>query len=425
MEDSNSLLEAVEHPYSGFIILAILIVIAHLIGSCKIAFNSLNTSIIDELDPKNSSRDRRILSLYKKKDDTNATFSIFRILLAIAIAATCFTIIQSLDVSKWIRLATKIAIPFWTVLIIYEITSRKLAKAHPLTSLRSGAPIIAIVGFLMKPLTYLIATLQQEEDATDIEVKNTIEELNDSIHIDSDILCEDKAILTGLSRFVNTEVGDIMSPRVDVIAIDITSTLQEIKNTVLVSGFSRFPVYDGELDNVKGMLHVKELIAHLDSNDTAWQKLMKEPCFVTEEMKITDLLEQFQHQQQHLAIVTDEYGSVQGVISLEDIIEEVVGEISDESDKEKPLYKKMDETSYLFDGKSHIADFLRIFNLEDDYFDEYRGEAESLAGMMLEVNRDFLQEGASLILGGYIFIVYSIKERRIEQIMITERGDED
>ena len=185
-----------------------------------------------------------------------------------------------------------------------------------------------------------------------------------------------------------------MKPRVDITAVAITDSYEQVKQTIIRSGFSRIPVYEGDLDNIKGTLYVKDLLSHIDRGDEfGWQQLIRRPYFVPEHKKINDLLADFQNQKIHMAIVVDEYGSTQGLVSLEDIVEEVVGEISDESDKDEVFYTRLDKDTYLFDGKTHIGDFERIVEIAEGTFADVKGRAETLAGLMLELKCDFLKKG--------------------------------
>lgn len=420
MEDIHNLLTSISHSHLSELLYIITFSLLFLISTSVAAFTYATQLHIDTLLPEKYRRDRVLISLFSNRDRLSASLAIIKtFVMPMALVIISFEIAKCNNVGEWVWL---IILPLvLATYLAFDLLPSWIARKSPIGSLHMGAYTIALLNYILKPIANDMAT-RNGAYTRSAEMRATMEELPDSIHMDSNIVTEDNAILTGLSRFVNTEVSDIMSPRMDVVSISIESTLQDIKEIVLKSGFSRYPVYIDEIDNIKGVLHVKDLIAQVDYSDFKWQGLIREPYFVTEEKMINDLLEQFQHKKTHLAIVVDEYGSMQGVITLEDIIEEVVGEISDESDKDKPIYKKLDNNIYLFDGKSHIADFLRIFNLEDDYFDEYRGEAESLAGMMLEVNRDFLPLGASIKLGDYTFIVESLNSRSISKIKIVDSG---
>lgn len=203
----------------------------------------------------------------------------------------------------------------------------------------------------------------------------------------------------------------------------ITDSYEQVKQTIIRSGFSRIPVYEGDLDNIKGTLYVKDLLSHIDRGDEfGWQQLIRRPYFVPEHKKINDLLADFQNQKIHMAIVVDEYGSTQGLVSLEDIVEEVVGEISDESDKDEVFYTRLDKDTYLFDGKTHIGDFERIVEIAEGTFADVKGRAETLAGLMLELKCDFLKKGDTVTAHGVRFTVEEIEGHRIDKIKVRLHG---
>ena len=217
---------------------------------------------------------------------------------------------------------------------------------------------------------------------------------------------EEHGMLSGIVSFVNTEVQEIMKPRVDITAVAITDSYEQVKQTIIRSGFSRIPVYEGDLDNIKGTLYVKDLLSHIDRGDEfCWQQLIRRPYFVPEHK-----------------IVVDEYGSTQGLVSLEDIVEEVVGEISDESDKDEVFYTRLDKDTYLFDGKTHIGDFERIVEIAEGTFADVKGRAETLAGLMLELKCDFLKKGDTVTAHGVRFTVEEIEGHRIDKIKVRLHG---
>ena len=235
---------------------------------------------------------------------------------------------------------------------------------------------------------------------------------------------EEQKMLSGIVNFGNTEVEEIMRSRVDITAIELTSSFEEVKQIIIESGFSRLPVYDEDVDNIKGTLYVKDLLPYIkEGNDFGWQRLMRKAYFVPMHKKIDDLLEEFRTHKVHMAIVVDEYGATQGLLSLEDILEEVVGEISDESDVEESFYTKLGEGRYLFDGKTHIVDFERVLELEEDTFADVQGRAETLAGLMLELKRNFLKKGDKVTSHGYTFMAESLEGRRIDKIKVTANGE--
>lgn len=231
---------------------------------------------------------------------------------------------------------------------------------------------------------------------------------------------EEHEMLSGIVNFANTEVQEIMKPRVDITAIEITEGYEHVKRVIIESGFSRIPVYEDEVDNIRGTLYVKDLLPYINhGDDFAWQRLIRKAYFVPEHKKINDLLAEFQSNKVHMAIVVDEYGSTLGLVSLEDIIEEIVGEISDESDTVESFYTRLDAKNYLFDGKTHIGDFERVLELEEDLFSDVKGEAETLAGLMLELRRDFPRKGDSFTTHDIRFTVQEVEGHRIDKILVT------
>ena len=227
-------------------------------------------------------------------------------------------------------------------------------------------------------------------------------------------------MLSGIVKFANTEVQEIMRPRVDVVAVGIGDNYLSVKERIIASGFSRIPVYDEDLDNIKGILYVKDLLPYINNGDEfGWQQLLRKAYFVPEHKKINDLLEEFQSNKVHMAVVVDEYGSTLGFVSLEDILEEIVGEISDESDAVESAYTKLDDRNYLFDGKTHIGDFERILQLPENTFADVKGEAETLAGLMLEIKRDFLKKGDVVTTHDLRFTAHTIEGRRIDKVQVT------
>ena len=219
--------------------------------------------------------------------------------------------------------------------------------------------------------------------------------------------------------FGNTEVKQVMCPRIDVFALDIEETFSEIFPKILDKGFSRIPVYRDNIDQIEGVLFIKDLIPYIEKEEFTWQEIIREPFFVPENKKLDNLLKEFQGMKNHLAIVVDEYGGTSGLISLEDILEEIVGDISDEFDDEDIIYSKIDDKNFLFDGKISLKDFYRITDADEDEFEEAKGEAETLGGFILEISGNFPKKGHKIAFNGNIFTVESVDKRRVKQIKVT------
>jgi gliding motility-associated protein GldE len=249
-------------------------------------------------------------------------------------------------------------------------------------------------------------------------------ELSDAIEITAGESTpeEGKKLLQGIVRFGDIEVKEIMRSRVDVVALDIQAEFPMVLTVIVESGFSRIPVYEESFDRIKGILYVKDLLPHLDRDPGFnWQGLLREAFFVPENKKINDLLQEFQEKKIHLAIVADEYGGTSGIITLEDVLEEIVGEITDESDSgtEEFVFKKIDSHHYIFEGKTSINDFCKIIDIEDDIFGKVKGESDTLAGLILEFEGKIPEQGDEIKFRNYIFKVEEVDLKRIKRILVT------
>jgi gliding motility-associated protein GldE len=241
---------------------------------------------------------------------------------------------------------------------------------------------------------------------------------------------DDTKILKGIVKFTDIEVKEIMRSRLDTVAVDTAMKFSELIKVVVDSGYSRIPAYAGSFDNITGILYVKDLLSHLNEGENfEWKNLLRPAFFIPENKKINELLREFQEKKIHLAIVVDEYGGTSGIITLEDIIEEIIGEITDEFDTPEDyiVYKKINEQEYIFEGKTSINDFCKITGFEDDIFDEVKGDADSLAGLILEITGEIPEKDTRVAYKNFEFTVLTVDKRRIKQIKITlkDTGDGD
>jgi gliding motility-associated protein GldE len=246
-----------------------------------------------------------------------------------------------------------------------------------------------------------------------------MDDLSDALELASDDINEDEKILKGIVNFGNINVSEIMTPRIDVTSIDIKLGFNKVKSIIIESGFSRIPVYAGSFDAVKGILFAKDVLPYTNNPDNfKWQSLMRPPHFVPETKKINELLKEFQIRKIHMAVVIDEYGGTSGIITLEDVLEEIVGEITDESDEDETLFRQLDEKTYIFEGKILLNDFFKIIEIEDDPFEDVRGESETLAGLILELTGEIPQKGQVITYRNFIFRIESADKRRIKEIRV-------
>lgn len=342
----------------------------------------------------------------------------------------CIVILSNAVIDSWIdfqgasglEFLVKMVVVTFLLLLFGEIMPKIFASYNPMGMVRFiSSPLLALKS-VFKSLSYLLihSSNHINESVAKKKVNISIDELSNAIEMTSDQSVEEKRILSGIVDFVHTEVVEIMRPRVDIVALDAAEKFSRVKEVIIGSGVSRIPVYGESLDNIRGVLYVKDMIPYIShGDDFEWNTLFRKPYFVPEHKKINDLLEEFQNNKIHVAIVVDEYGSTVGLVSLEDILEEIVGEISDESDVEQSFYTRIAPNTFLFDGKTHINDLLKVLDLDDDYLDAMKGEAETVAGLMLEVRKDFLKQGETVYCRELTLSVERLEGRRIDKVRVV------
>lgn len=416
--------------YNGFTIAAvlkligavILLLVSGMMSASEVAFFSLSHTDIREIKQRKTFAAETVLKLLSDVDMLLASILVMNNLVNICIVVLTNDILGTVfTFHRFQFLFTGVLVTF-LLLLFGEILPKIVAQgAYQRVALFLSQPL-AVVRWLCYPFSWILVhtSSRVNEMASRRGDDISIEELADAVDMTSVSSDEEQKMLSGIVNFGNTEVEEIMRSRIDITAIELTESFEQVKSTIIESGFSRLPVYDDDIDNIKGTLYVKDLLPYIkEGNDFGWQRLMRKAYFVPMHKKIDDLLEEFRSHKVHMAIVVDEYGATQGLISLEDILEEVVGEISDESDVDESFYTKLGEGKYLFDGKTHIVDFERVLELEEDTFADVQGRAETLAGLMLELKRNFLKKGDKVISHGFTFRVESLDGRRIDKIKVT------
>ena len=370
-----------------------------------------------------------VLKLLKNSDSLLATILVVNNLVNIAIVICSSKVVDTMFMFSGATaefLFTGVLVTF-LLLLFGEILPKIVAQNSNMKVALLFAQPLSILRVLFYPFSYiLISTSGRVGKMASSSGENiSIEDLADAVDMTTDPESEEQKILSGIVGIASREVEDIMRPRIDIKAVEQTMTFTEVKKVITETGYSRLPVYNEDIDDIKGVLFVKDLLAHISKGDEfGWQKLIRDPYFVPMHKKVNAVLEDFQKQKFHMAIVVDEYGATQGLISLEDILEEVVGEISDESDVDESFYRRLNENTYLFEGKTHIVDVIRVLDLEDDLFEDVQGRAETVAGLMLEINRNFLKKGEEVQAHGIRFIVDSMEGHRIDKIKIIVKHNE-
>ncbi len=406
----------------GLVALVLLLLSAIVSGS-ETAFFSLNHNDIKRLKEDNSSASATALLLLSNSDLLLATILVINNLVNISIVIVTSNIIDTIFSLGALDFVVKTIVVTFVLLLFGEIAPKVMAQMNPLGFSKFSSRIMLLFRTIFYPLSVILmkaGTSISNHAAHHNEI--SFDELADAVDLTESTTKEEKVMLSGILNFINTEVEEIMHSRVDITAININDTYANVKKIIVESGFSRIPVYENSLDEIRGVLYVKDLLPHIGDEEFQWQQLMRKPYFVPEHKMINDLLEEFQSSKVHLAIVVDEYGSTLGLVSLEDIIEEIVGEISDDSDNDEKYYTRFEDGTYLFEGKTHIGDFERILEIEEDTFADIRGDAETLAGLILEVKRNIPKKGEKIVSHGIELLVHSMggeSGRRIDKIKVT------
>jgi gliding motility-associated protein GldE len=401
----------------------LLLLISATVSGSEVAFFSLTPRNLQDMRVKPDARDSAILSLLDDVDSLLATILVTNNLVNICIVILTSNIIDSLFLfnSAVFEFIIKSVLVTFLLLLFGEILPKVFSQGNPHGFARLVVYPIKLFRIISYPLSYiLVHTGGRLSRLATRNAEISIEELADAVDLARGSSQEEHQMLSGIVNFVNTEVEEIMRPRIDITAVDLKSTYEQVKSVIIESGYSRIPVYDEDLDNIKGALYVKDLLPHINCGDEfGWQQLLRKIYFIPKHKKIDDLLRDFQNNKTHVAIVVDEYGATQGLVSLEDILEEVVGEISDESDEDESFYERIDANTYIFDGKTHIVDFERVVKCEEDIFADVQGRAETLAGLMLEIRRDLLKKGDMVEAHDIRFTVQSMDGRRVDKIKVV------
>lgn len=408
----------------------VLLTISALVSGSEVAFFSLSPRDLQQMKERPDARDAAIVQMLSNVDGLLATILVTNNLVNICIVIIVSNVMNELFVFTRFEFLFKTVLVTFLLLLFGEIMPKVFSQSNPRGFARMVVYPVKVFEWVCYPLSYvLVRTGGRISRLASRNTEISMEELADAVDLARGASSEEHQMLSGIVSLVNTEVEEIMRPRIDITALDIKSTYEQVKSVIIDSGYSRIPVYDEDLDNIKGALYVKDLLPHINCGDEfGWQQLLRKIYFVPKHKKIDDLLREFQQNKIHVAIVVDEYGATQGLVSLEDILEEVVGEISDESDEEETFYERVDNNTYIFDGKTHIADFERVIGVDEDTMADVQGRAETLAGLMLELHRDLLKRGDAVETHDIRLTVQKMDGRRVDKIKVvvggTAAGDE-
>lgn len=406
----------------GIIVVVILLFFSAMISGSEVAYFSLGPQHISKLREQPSRKEQLVLKLLEKPERLLASILITNnfINVGIVIIASFVTgTLLSFSDSPLLGFVIQVIVITFMLLLFGEIIPKVYANRFaPQFARWMVFPLIAL-DKAFQPLIYiLVKSTRLVNRRLANKVQNiSMDDLSEALDLTTDVVQDEKDMLEGIVRFSNLEVSEIMKPRTDVTAVDIQTDLGTLTGIIIDSGFSRIPVYEETSDNLKGILYVKDLLPHIGQKDQFnWQKLIREPFFVPETKKINDLLKEFQEKKIHLAIVVDEYGGTEGIVTMEDILEEVVGEITDESDEAEVFYKRIDARTIIFEGKTLLNDFYKVTELDDELFDDVKGDAETVAGLILELKGGFPRVNDMLPCKGIEFTVLGMDKRRIIEV---------
>jgi len=412
---------------ASILILLLLLLLSALISGAEVAFFSLSQKDLNKASESKSSAQNTVANLLLKPKKLLATILILNNFINILIVLI-FTYVGNILFtgihSEVVKFLVEVVLVTFLILLFGEVlpkiyATRKSLKfatfmAIPLKVLNS---ILSIVSLPLMGLTTIV-----ENRLGNKKSNLSVENLSRALEITSieNTTKDEQKILEGIVSFGNTETGQIMTPRIDIFALKNDEKYEDVLDKIVKKGFSRNPVYKDNIDKIIGVLYAKDLLPHLNKKNFNWQNLLKEPYFVPENKKLDDLLKEFQEKKNHLAIVVDEYGGTSGIITLEDVIEEIVGDISDEFDDDDLSYSKLDANNYLFEGKTNLKDFYKILELENPInIEENKGESETIAGFILEIHGKFPKKNEIIKFHQFTFKIESMDNKRIKQVKVT------
>ncbi len=405
----------------------ILIILSALISGSEVAYFAIDLAERERLKKEQSVTSIRILELLNKPKELLATILIANNFVNVTIVAVSTFVMNSWinpDVfkSETVEFIVQVVAVTFLILLFGEVIPKVYAT-------KNGKKIAVAMSlpmtFLLKLFSPISRLLVSSTNLIDKRIKKkpgqiSVEDLVQAMNITEDVADnkEDKKILEGIVRFGNTDAKQVMIPRLDVVSFSIQLNFNELKNNILEHKFSRVPIYNNTIDTVKGILYIKDLLPYIHLDDFDWQSLLRKPMFIPENKKLDDLLTDFKHSRTHLAIVVDEYGGTSGVITLEDILEEIVGDITDEFDDEDLIYTKLDDRSFVFEGKISLIDMYRILEIDGTDFEEEKGESDTIAGFCIEQAGKILRKNEKVLFKNYTFIIEAADRRKIKQVKV-------
>jgi len=410
----------------GSLVIVLLLFCSAMISAAEVALFSLSQNDLTKLSQQNPNKSQLVAQLLQKPKKLLATLLLANNFVNIGIVIIFSFLSNSFFagiVSPVVKFVVEVVLVTFLILLFGEVLPKVYASRNNIKfSIRMARPIW-LLDQLLSPLSLPMraVTVYLHKKLGRQKTNISVDQLSQALEMTSsdDTTSEEQKILEGIVSFGNTDTKQVMSPRIDIFALEIEESFAEIYPKIIEKGYSRIPVFRENIDHIEGVLFVKDLIPHIHKKEFNWNSLLREPFFVPENKKLDDLLKDFQSMKSHLAIVVDEYGGTSGLVSLEDVIEEIVGDISDEFDDENISYSQIDEKNFLFEGKINLKDFYRIVNVDEEAFDDRKGEAETLAGFILELLGNFPKKGQKIHFSTVTFTVEVVDKKRVKQLKVT------
>ena len=410
----------------GFFGIFILLFCSAIISAAEVAYFSLTPKDLDQCAQENPKKTKIITALLHKPKKLLATLLVannfINIGVVILFSIVGKNIFESIS-SPLLKFTIEVILVTFLILLFGEVLPKVYANRNNVKFAKFVAFPLSILDTLLSPISMPMRSLTifLHEKLGKQRGHFSVDQLSQALELTSsaETTHEEQKILEGIVSFGNTDTKQVMSPRIDIFALEISETYSEILPKISEKGYSRIPVYRDNIDHVEGVLFVKDLLPHISKKELDWNALVREPFFVPENKKLDNLLKDFQSMKSHLAIVVDEYGGTSGLVSLEDVIEEIVGDISDEFDDEDLNYSQIDDKNFLFEGKINLKDFYRVVEVDEVAFEEKKGEAETLAGFILEIIGNFPRKGQKIVFSNCKFGIETLDKKRIKQIKVT------
>lgn len=415
------------------LVLIVLLMMSALVSGSEVAFFSLSHEDLAKCKNSNQPTEQNIITLLKNPKELLATILILNNFINVGIVTlSTFVTWEIVGTKETEGLLVVILTAIITFLIVFygEIVPKVYANQNNLSFAGRMSGFLIVAGKFFTPISWALMSVSNiiEKRVKQKGFNISVDELHQALEITSnhETTDEERGILKGIVNFGTLSVRQVMKSRIDITAFDIEEDYHVLMDQINKNGFSRIPVYRDTIDKIEGILYVKDLLPYIDQDENfEWQKLLRQGFFVPESKKVDSLLKDFQEKRVHIAIVVDEYGGTSGLITLEDVIEEIVGEISDEFDEDFDVaYNKLDENTYVFEGKTSLNDFGKIINEDPSYFDEVKGESESIGGLLLEINSKLPRAGEKINFKKYVFTAVSVDNKRIKRVRVFIKREE-